>query len=73
MGRPPLYGKAMTTTERTRRHRARVQQERAEQDRIARKYFRVDHPLSASERREFAREQGIADLEINGCKRAQQI
>jgi len=70
MGRPPLYGKAMSTTERTRRHRARVQQERDEADRIAREYFRVDHPLSPAEREAFAREQGIVpELYFIGGKR----
>jgi hypothetical protein len=56
MPRRPIGDRAMSATERTHRHRQRIRDERAEQQRITERYFDGRPPLSQKERRRLARE-----------------
>jgi hypothetical protein len=46
----------MSNTERVHRHRQRIRDERAEQERVTTRYFNGRPPLSPDERRRLARE-----------------
>ena len=56
MSRSPIGERAMNNTERSHRHRDRLREKRAEQERITRTYFGGRPPLSQNERRRLARE-----------------
>jgi hypothetical protein len=58
MSRRPINDEPMTSTERSRRRRERLLDERAEQERIMTTYFDGRPPLTEAERREAARKWG---------------
>jgi hypothetical protein len=58
MPRQRIFDEPMTSTERSRRRRARMLDERAEQERIQRIYFNGRPPLTEAERREAAQKWG---------------
>src|SRR5690349_24434374 len=54
-GRPCIFGRAMSNTERTQRHHARLKDEAARASEIERRYFSGTPQLSPREQRQFAR------------------
>jgi hypothetical protein len=59
MARERIFDEPMNSTERSRRRRERLSEERAEQQRITETYFRGQPPLSPEERRRLIRQLGL--------------